>query len=683
MRLRKTLLSLSLALLTTVTLVSSPQTGPAKLMLEAAKKKEVVDGDLNAAIQQYKAVVAKYPKEPAVVADALIHMAECYQKLGNAESQKVYQRIVKEFADQKDASALAQARLGGTAGGRATRDVRVWTGPNVDATGAVSPDGRFITYMDWNGDDRLMVHDVAANVDRALTPPPVDDMYGSLTWSRISSDSKQVVFGWWNGVKKGDGLRIAALQGSGIPESRQFFLHHDDVVRTSALDWSPDGKWIAEANQLKDGTGQILLIGVADGSYHVLKSINSNLRPANISFSVDGKYIAYDFPAADTSQRDVFVIAIDGSREGPAVVHNAVGVIGWSPDGTRLLFSSGTRSVGLWALTLVDGKAQGTPELLKSDFGSGVTSLGMTVSGALYYEKRVSTRDLVIAPIDLAAGRLVGPPVGFTQGFVEGALYPQWSRDAKYLAYPACNNSCIAIRSVATGQVRVLPSTLKSANTPNWSPDGRWLLVHGSDLTGHQGIFQIDPQSGEAKVVILGDGISALVQWSPDGKKVYFNRNNVFVERDIASGVEREVYREAGTISPNGQYFYVVRSDSSAKATILLVMPITGGEPREILRLSQPEKFGWGEIWAPDSSAIVFDKNTGDRRELWLAPINGVRPHKLDIDPEIWLKGAINTGQRGFSLSPDGHSIAFQMGEASEKEVWALENFLPVPAAKK
>ena len=34
------------------------------------------------------------------------------------------------------------------------------------------------------------------------------------------------------------------------------------------------------------------------------------------------------------------------------------------------------------------------------------------------------------------------------------------------------------------------------------------------------------------------------------------------------------------------------------------------------------------------------------------------------------------------SLSPDGHSIAFQKGK-TVSEVWALENFLPAPGTKK
>src|SRR6266568_4537335 len=87
--------------------------------------------------------------------------------------------------------------------------------------------------------------------------------------------------------------------------------------------------------------------------------------PSKIFFSPDGKYIAYDLPTNDSAdRRDVFVMAIDGSRETVAVAHPSNNIImGWSPDGHFLLFSSDrTGSAALWALPLAVGKPQGAPE---------------------------------------------------------------------------------------------------------------------------------------------------------------------------------------------------------------------------------------------------------------------------------------------------------------------------------
>lgn len=220
----------------------------------------------------------------------------------------------------------------------------------------------------------------------------------------------------------------------------------------------------------------------------------------------------------------MFLLAVDGSRDMPAVAHSANdAVMGWSPDGTRLLFRSDrTGSWALWAQPFADGAAQGSPELLKSDIGRSV-SLGVTTSGALFLYKRLSTRDITIAPIDLAAGRLLGPPVGFPQGFIEGAGNPTWSPDGKYLTYLVpCDNGCLAIRTVAAGQVRRLAPTMGnvgvhalSIGAYAWSPDARSILAVERD---GQRMFRIDVQSGEA--TRMSDGPGLLAGWSPDGTKV-------------------------------------------------------------------------------------------------------------------------------------------------------------------
>jgi Tol biopolymer transport system component len=303
----------------------------------------------------------------------------------------------------------------------------------------------------------------------------------------------------------------------------------------------------------------------------------------------------------------------------------------------------------------------------------------------MYVHKTFNTRDLAIAPIDLEGGKLLGPPVPFSQGFVEFAANPSWSPDGSYLAYQACSNYCVVIRSVATGEARRLPASLGLYFAPVWSPDGRSLLVRGTDLSDNIGIFQIDAQSGKPKALIVNDQLSPLARWSADGKKFYFNRNRVFVERDLASGAERDVYSgpglPGGTLSPDGKYFAIAGVDVSDQAAYLLLAPVAGGPPREILRLSPSEALFSPATWTPDSGSLIIQKNTGSRWELWRIPIAGGQSRKLDIDPGMWREeaaglGPVIQGDAGFTLSPDGRRVALTIGK-NVSEVWAIENFLP------
>lgn len=661
-------------------------------LFKAAMNTELVDGNLTAAIELYKKVAEGSNR--ALAAQALVRMAECYQKLGDSQARTIYARIVREFSDRKEEAALASARLGSTvAAANVKRDRAVWTGPGVDLSGRVSPDGRWITSVDWGTvPARLMIRDVAANVSRPLTPA------GQFAqWSAISRDGKQIVYE--SGENDRPVIRIAALPENGYLQPRQFVL--ENVAGFNSFDWSPDGKWIATSFLRTDGTGEIGLVSVSDGSFRRLKSVDRSVlntlrNLTSILFSPDGKYLAYDRPHTGTiQQKDVFLLAVDDGRDIPAVVHSANdAVMGWSPDGTQLLFRSNrTGSWALWAQPFADGAARGTPELLRSDIGPSVP-LGVTTSGALYlFKNDVGTRDIAIAPIDLEAGRLLGPPVSLPQGFLGGATNPTWSPDGRFLSYPVrCDEGCLAIRSVATGQVRRLAPTMTNVAGHRWSSDGRSILAVGADGMGRPGIFQIDVQSGEATPVMSELG-GPLAGWSLDRTKVYFSRGeDVVVERDVASGSERVVHRVAGSrglnlpqLSPDGRYVagYDVGGASDPSTRRLLLLPVAGGQPRELLTFTQPPGQGSGPWqWTPDSSAVIAMMNPFSRsdRGLWQVPVTGGGPRKLDIDPGIWMEDSRGGGDRGFSVSPDGRSIAFQIGR-SGAEVWALENFLPNTSA--
>src|SRR6266849_4441415 len=83
-------------------------------MLGAALHQEEVQGDLKGAIAAYQKVVSAPGVSRKTAAEALVRMGQCYEKLGDAESRKAYERVVREFADQKEAVALARAKLGGS-----------------------------------------------------------------------------------------------------------------------------------------------------------------------------------------------------------------------------------------------------------------------------------------------------------------------------------------------------------------------------------------------------------------------------------------------------------------------------------------------------------------------------------------------------------------------------------------
>lgn len=85
------------------------QTRPA-VELEGAIAKEQVDGDLKTAIASYQKISGNSSTPRDVRAKALLHLENCYEKLGQQQSRKVYEQIVREFPDQVTATQ-ARTRL--------------------------------------------------------------------------------------------------------------------------------------------------------------------------------------------------------------------------------------------------------------------------------------------------------------------------------------------------------------------------------------------------------------------------------------------------------------------------------------------------------------------------------------------------------------------------------------------
>ena len=112
--------------------------------LAAAIHKEVADGDLKGAIEQFRKVASRYRTDRKIAASAMLHIGQCQEKLGQSEARKAYENVVKEFADQKEIANQARTRLavlsGGGSSSMSLRRVSVDAGKKY--LWSVSADGR-------------------------------------------------------------------------------------------------------------------------------------------------------------------------------------------------------------------------------------------------------------------------------------------------------------------------------------------------------------------------------------------------------------------------------------------------------------------------------------------------------------------------------------------------------------
>jgi tetratricopeptide (TPR) repeat protein len=118
-------------------------------LFEQGLVKERSEGNLKEAIQLYERAAETAGKNRALAAKALIEAAECYRKMGDGESRKLFERVVKEYPEQKDAVAAARLRLQDPNAAKAVLQRQMWAGPKVDVYGSISPNGRLLSFVDW------------------------------------------------------------------------------------------------------------------------------------------------------------------------------------------------------------------------------------------------------------------------------------------------------------------------------------------------------------------------------------------------------------------------------------------------------------------------------------------------------------------------------------------------------
>jgi Tol biopolymer transport system component len=655
------------------------------LLLEKATKLELVDGDLKGAIATYERILNVQGVPRVAAARALLHLGECHEKLGHAEARKAYERLVREFADQTEEAGRARARLAAL-GERDTamRARQVWAGPFDDLLGAVSRDGRSLTLQDWESQN-LAVRDLTTGEKRLVTHKGPGFEFALL--SLPSPDGKDVAYAWYNKDHHFD-LRVVGMDGS-----NPRVLHaSDELSYLEPTDWSPDGRSVLAVVHRKDKSTQIVQVAVKDGSAKVLRAFDSQ-APQRPRFSPDGRFVAYGFPQGPgAEERDIFVMTVDGSRETPLVQHPANdNMADWTPDGRRIVFGSDrSGTMGAWWTAVAEGRPRGAPELLKPDMGQDTFPMGFTQDGSFYYWARTGMRDVYVAELDLATGRRLAGPSLATQRYAGSNSRPDWSSDGRQLVFlsqrgpGAWGAKAICARDSETGEVRELASRLDRVSWVRWSPDGRSLLAPAS-VDGGFPLCRIDVQSGGFECMDL-KSLGWEGAWSADGKAIFYCRGwsgtpktASIVARDIATGQEKELhsvtepshYFAGVALSPDGRQLALAVGEGGSK--VLKVLPAEGGEARDVLRGVQMPLPG-SVAWAPDGTGLLFTRKPNPRSpttELWLVPVQGGDPRKLDLAAD---------NMRDVRTHPDGRHVAYTAGK-DRMEVWALSNFLPAAAA--
>jgi Tol biopolymer transport system component len=674
----------------------------AEVQLKAAINKEVVDGDLKAAITEFQRIVNTPGVSRAVAARALLHLGQCHEKLGNADAQRSYEQLIANYPERTSEVAAARQRLAVITSPLRQENksvaVRMLWKVGVQplaadfVPGEVSPDGRYLT---WSNEDTgdLEIRDPRTGQSRLLT-----NQGGWTIGSCWSPDGKQIAYGWLiEEQKPGMPTELRIADATGKNGTR--VLHHGDRY-LSPTGWFPDGKSILAVAGAKGGGTDIVRVSLDDGGMRVLKGFERGSRPTTVRLSPDGRHVAYELHA-DNAAPDIFLVPASGGSVIPLVTGPYDDrLLAWTPDGGHILFlSDRSGTYDAWLVRVENGKVAGIPELVKQDFGI-VRPIGFTPGGEFYFGRVVVIHDILVADWNAQVGKLLSVPRMATEHFAGSTYWPAWSRDGKKLAYivhrgalymPASTQ--VRIRDLETGQEVTVPKVAGRTTSLSWSPDGKSLLLCGGPGGGRSSCRIVEVVSGSDLLeAIATQGEQTPTRgavWAPDGSAVYYatwvtseGRGRI-MKRDLGTGKEEVLYSLDGShnpiqlaASPDGKFlaFALVTFPKNVTEHRVMLLPTGRGDARELARVEPRNRLRAGTIdWSPDSRYVYFALGTRDAEtdRLLRVSVSGGAPEELQFESKELSE---------LRFSPDGSQIAFSQyfaKGAGHGELWVMENFLP------
>jgi TolB protein len=698
--------------LTTSSVVAGQQANEsADQQLKAAMHRELVGGDLRAAIKDYEGIVSRYRDNRPVAARALLQIAQCHDKLGQPEARKVYEQIVREYADQTEPAAQARTRLAAMSPQSATAtppDVgvarRLHGPPVTSSLMGISRDGSLVAASDYSKGINLGVYDLTAPQMRVITDFDWTTTGVHDVWAAWSPDGRRIAYTQigMRGVLASE-LRTTTLTG----EARTVFRAEPGALVLPA-DWMPDGRSLLVLLGRSDKTSVIGMIPANGGAFTQLRSLQwAGGYPDQPRVSPDGRFVL--FSDASSGPRDIYSVSVDGRTstrltDHPADDRSPV----WSPDGRHVAFlSSRLGNDAIWVLAVKDGMPAGEPVRIKDGLQSA--SLKEWTRKGLVFGELTRTSDVYTVALNPATPRTTGRPQQIAFGRTGRNSGPVWSPDGRFLAFvsgsPAEPNRRFIIVLPAKGgdprefmipTSRFAPGGLDPFDL-RWFGDGSGLGFSGFDDQGQRALFHLTLASGQWKTSPNPAGRQIHVEWDQTGRRVLYARDGAqIVERDLETSQDRVVTTNAGMsivrylrLSPDRRWLaFTLRPAAGVPETPrVMVTDVRSGDTRTILDekvLATADEYAvYGTpAWSPDGRSMVVPRTTSRDRspEFVVIPLDGSPSRSIALD-KAFISSTRSAEDFGPPITdvvwtPDGTQFMFAL-LSSRGSKWLIESVVP------
>jgi len=508
---------------------------------------------------------------------------------------------------------------------------------------AISPDGKYVAYVDDDGRNRtLRVKQVATGSDVEIVSPgiiwfadvrfshdgdyvfyvvqPEFDAPGELYQVPTLGGTPRKLFGdIATGVSfSPEGSKVAYFKGEGGQFGNEVWVSNvdgSDVKQLALVEppkfflgtpaWSPnDDLLVMVMADVSEFKGQ--LVGIPKGGGDLKPLVDRKWDGlGEVAWLPDGSGVVFTVFERGFSGFQLFDMDYP-SGELHRITNDVNSYIGVSltADGQRLATIQGDRRAEVW-IQAVDREDSLRKVDTTTGASNGADGVAWTMDNRIVYSAdEGAERHLWLMNADGSEARRL--TVSGTR-HAEPAIQP----DGQSIVFESWGGDQFGIWSIrldGTGLEKLTPDGAFGTRAAV-SPDGEWLLYE----TIYEGDFQMVRQSlatGEREVVLTGDCHSP--SWSPDGSRMVLH---------FRAGGER--LWKTGILTPDGSellgtYDFHSELDSPWSAdgqslfhaetkdgvTNIYLMPLDGGEPQQLTDFSEGEIFDFDV--SPDGSTLLI-----------------------------------------------------------------------------
>ena len=494
---------------------------------------------------------------------------------------------------------------------------------NGKATAAViSPDGKQVVYViDDGGLRSLWLRQVATGTDVQLTKPE-----NVFYWSLIISPDGNFLYYAFGGTstENRELYKMPVLGGN----SRKVV---DDIG--SPISFSPDGKQIAF---VRSGQAEsALMIANADGTEERKvaerqrgKGNFGNFFQGGTAWSPDGKRIASIARSIESDRgfHNVVEVPVEGGTERLLTSQqwHQIQRLAWLADGSGLLMTaaekaSDFRVTQLWHLSYPGGEAR----RITNDLSEYLNISLSADSSILVTVQADRNTNIWVAP-EGDAGRAT--QLASVSSALDGSLGVAWTPDGKIVYYSMASGKEGIWIMDADGKNRKLLTTGETVDFfPSVSPDGRY-IVFASDRTGQRSIWRMDIDGSNPKKIDRPRKLPTSHRrvgglFRGGGGRLWK------VPIDGGEPVQLGEHMTWSAVSPDGKLIAcVLNKTGRVFGNDLAVLPIEGGSPKVFdAGPAIPARIRW----TPDGRAVTYLSARNGVFDIWSQSIDGGEPKKL------------------------------------------------------